>query len=484
MLSAEISFGASAVQTKGLIGSQTGETPLDNAQTRIRVFDFMTGGDPEVEVKYIDDVILGQTTSGPWAYESGAEYHWTKTGAHKFFGFLTVSPDGTAMPSWSWDDSNKKLSIPATAMTKDTPQFDFLYSDVVTRDSETGSHAKIDLSLKHFFSALSISLTNTSPDEIYIASMSLSGLHNQKSATLSYNTDAVTVSYASASATEFFPTWPTGTASNPYGRIIPAGNQTMQRYDLIGGAQLDNEDAVQYYLMWPQDGTEFAAVTLAVTYYIKGVYDPEDSESLEMKTRTFNLRDALEWSSLEAGSKYRLELEFKDKTINLTLTPLPWTMDYADMDYSTSTILANSNKENDGVLWLYYKDFYDPANPDTYRWIAGDRGREITMQNKNDIQGRFYILAPMSGQWRITTYGDGDASSYFDIVPSSGAIEDLVDGEGNFQGRVEFLVKAREGMVLDATKVLHFNVDIMLNGQWRNGNTEFNRKDWRLTREP
>ncbi len=68
------------------------------------------------------------------------------------------------------------------------------------------------------------------------------------------------------------------------------------------------------------------------------------------------------------------------------------------------------------------------------------------------------------------------------MEPSSGAIEDLVDGEGNFLGEVKFLVKANG--VVPATQTIHFNVDIMLNGQWRNANTEFNRKDWQLTREP
>jgi hypothetical protein len=210
---------------------------------------------------------------------------------------------------------------------------------------------------------------------------------------------------------------------------------------------------------------------MTVSYSIDGIMDPENPSALLQKEKSINLSDIL--SEMKAGVRYSLILEFKDKSLSLTIKPLDWIMDYADFDYSSSTILANSNQDNEGVLWLYYLD-------ENNYWKAGPRNREITMSGGKNIQGRFYILAPTSGQWQITTY-PAEAAQYFKVEPSSGAIEDLVDNEGHFTGYVEFLIKPNG--IVPTQQVLHFNVDIMINGQWRNANTEFNRKDWHLYRE-
>ena len=138
VLDAEIFLSAGTPATKGFIDSQE---QFDNTATMIKVYDFVTGSDGEAgtaEAKHIDDAIHGLIArDGTWAYTSGdTHYHWTKKGTHRFFGWLTTAPDGTAFASASaptWTEGFKTLSIPLT-MDTTTPQFDFVYSDIVTRD--------------------------------------------------------------------------------------------------------------------------------------------------------------------------------------------------------------------------------------------------------------------------------------------------------------------------------------------------------------
>ena len=208
--------------------------------------------------------------------------------------------------------------------------------------------------------------------------------------------------------------------------------------------------------------------------------DPANPDNLELKEKTIALNNINGLSfkdGMEAGSKYSLLLEFKEKSLNLTLVRVPWKMDYADMDYSSSSILARASAPNEGVLWLYS---FTGNYPDDGSWVAGPRSREITLRNDRAIMGEFYIEAPTSGTWQITTY-PAEAAQYFTVEPSSGPIEDLVYEDGHFNGHVIFYIKPRGAV--PSQQVLHMNVDILLNGQWRNANTEFNRKDWRVTRD-
>ena len=158
---------------------------------------------------------------------------------------------------------------------------------------------------------------------------------------------------------------------------------------------------------------------------------------------------------------------------------LPWEAKYFDLDYSTSTIQALPTADNEGVLWLYTWDYDETI--EAYRWFPGPRDRKITMDSGKNIKGDFTILSPTSGEWQITTY-PADAAQYFTITPSSGTIDQLVDEGGNFKGYVEFIISPN-GTVPSIQK-LYFNVDIEINGVWRNANSEFNRKNWELTRLP
>ncbi|MBR5035412.1 MAG: fimbrillin family protein [Bacteroidales bacterium] len=486
----------SDVATKGFLNAA--DLPVDGAT--VKIFDDVTGFDGTITVgeqtlvpqngvvTYIDDNVVFDGTA--WNFQK-SPWRWTRTGVHHFYGWLTedhsVNPALTPTSLVSgvgFNTTSKVLTVPAIAFDKNTTQFDFSYSDKVAVDVTASSfnpNSSVSLPLKHLFSALAVTIQNNGDSDATIVSVSMENLKNKKSATINYSgTQAAVAMTASPAAeqTEFL-------ASGFTNKDFDHGGT---KYDLVTGQQIASSAMGSYYMMWPQTAAEVGvkdgegAIKFVVKYTYDGIYDDpvgDNPAQLHEYTATCYLAEAV--SALEAGHKYAINLQFKGKSLELKVEILPWTAKYYDLDYSTSSIQADpaASTGNEGVLWLYTWE-YDEENA-AWLWVYGPRDRKITMDSGKNIKGDFTILSPRSGQWQITTY-PAEAAQYFTISPSSGVIDDLVDPQGNFNGYVEFLISPN-GNVPSIQK-LYFNVDIEINGVWRNANSEFNRKNWELTRLP
>ena len=474
----------SGAAVKGFVSSDN----LTSSGTTVLVYDYLSDFDGTVNgtsgnQMYINgENLVFNGTSSEWEFEKGQLWQWTRTGTHNFFGFLTkdcsVTPNLQSSDLWdtpgtdiSMNTSTMTFSIPAITFTPSTKQFDLCYSKGVSVVSAERSSNNVVLPLAHAFMGLAVTVSNSSEDVINLKSVELTGFKNHKSASLTSSS----LEYTTLGEVPFLITWD-GYKDLSKGKKI----------DLFTGEYIANTTpapAPNYILMWPQTAEEVGGASITVKYTINGVWDPDDPTKLfeyekELPLKNSGLSDADDNPiAMNAGTRYSLGIQFRGKSVELTVTTLDWIMEYTTIDYATDAILANSNMPNDGVLWLYNRN-WDALNN---QWVysAGNRNRQITFTN-GEVQGRFYILAPTSGQWRITTY-PADAAQYFTITPSSGNIEDLTAG-GEFTGYVQFSITPNGAV--PSTKQLHFNVDIRMNGSWRNGNTEFNRKDWTLTREP
>ena len=119
-------------------------------------------------------------------------------------------------------------------------------------------------------------------------------------------------------------------------------------------------------------------------------------------------------------------------------------------------------------------------NPDTGEYSVApttDEWSAKTMRftsRSEQLKGRFFIEAPTSGRWQVTTY-PLSAAEYFIVEPSSGDIDAFTD-----DGKVEFTVKVNPDRTPSSTQTLFFNVAIFFNGEWHDANSEFNRKNIRL----
>lgn len=440
-----------------------------------------------VNVNYINDTMVwseGQGENATWNFNSGIAWRWTRTGIHHFYGWLTKDPaglqnNGTGTAA-TFNESTKVLSVPAITFTKDTPQFDFSYSDIVTKDVNSGISAaeSVNLPLRHLFSALAVSIQNGGNDVAHINSVALVGLRNSKSATVGYSGSTPVVNMAVAGEDTPYLT----TLADPL-TLNPGGS----KYDLVTGSSLVSGAKAHPYLMWPQTPEEVYAMKIVVTYSLDGVYVEGSDTELAVFTKDLLLKDTGYFGTeenklgMDAGKKYYLNLQFKAKSIDLQLVVMPWDYTEYDLDFSASSISAKSDAPNEGVLWMETLT-YDAAGNEV--WHLGSREtREVTLASDRKVRGSFYIGSPHSGSWQVTTYTTpAGYEDRFRVEPSSGEItNELITTR---QGYVTFFIYPN-GPV-DAQVKLHFNVAFRFNGetQWRDGNTEFNRKDWKVVREP
>lgn len=325
-----------------------------------------------------------------------------------------------------------------------------------------------------------MSIQNSGNDPVNILSVTLNGLKNNKSANIDFSGENTSVSMQNGNNdVQFLATLGSQMELNPGGTKI----------DLVTGQYIDAATLTSVYMMWPQTAAEIWAedgLEFVVNYTIDEYYSSEDPTQLEIFHKELKLKDSGRFGNaanpvgIEAGHKYYLNLLFKAKSIELTLEVLPWDYTEFDLDYSSSSISANnaSGIDHEGVLWLYNQVIDTGGNES---WTEGPSSREIVLASDRVIKGVFYVGSPHNGQWEITTYPE-EASHYFRVEPHTGEItSDLIL---NQQGKVEF--KIYPVGAVEVQEVLHLNLVFRFNGenQWRDGNTEFNRKDWRIIREP
>ena len=487
-------------------GSDIGTKAMLNADdiqvngTQIEVRDYLTGFTGTIDghrydasgndnsLMYISDFLA--YNSGSWTFGQDIPWRWTRTGVHHFYGWLSRDKDGLT-PASLWNDgstnitfnpADNSISIPTLTMDRNTPQFDFSYSNEAVKDVESAAFKAsedVKLTLKHLFTAIGFSIQNSGNDPVNIVSVTLNGLNNGKSALISYASEEALLTLGTGEKYDnLLATWSTAKPLRPGGTKI----------DLITAESLAASADPACYLMWPQTAAEIFATdgpSFTVVYTIDGVMDPADETQLQTFTKTRKLKATGYFGTeasplgIDAGKKYSFNLQFKAKSIDLNLIVMPWDYTEFDLDYSANSISARSEADNEGVMWLWTLT-YDSSGHET--WTPGPRDRLVTLESNKRIKGTFNIGSPSNGQWQITMY-PAEAEHYFRIEPSTGDItEDLVR---NQNGLVEFYIYP-EGGAVPSQQVLHLNLAFRFNGesQWRDGNTEFNRKDWRVVREP
>ena len=456
-----ISFSAVDNGTRALMD----DAALKTAGNKLKVYDQLTGFSGTAswmgaDNYYINDEIV-YAGNPVWDFTSNMAYPWTTDGTHKFFSWLSYdqSLDMTAASfcGASFNAATQVLSIPQKVMDTSTAQFDFMYSDVLTVPAESHTAGTpVNLPLHHLFTALNLRVQNTSGNTIYLKRVTLVGMKNKRSATIDFSSTEVQVTTAD----------------------FDSVNTVLFQSDNAEGTVFNNNPDSYYpltdfILMWPQTAAELDTnARLVVDYSVLSNEVLSDNLSANVVlSRQVSLRNM----GLEAGTKYTLSLQFKKSTLEIQLKVLPWEYEAYDWNYADHSISARSGAGfKDGVLAFYRQNpgtgEYSVA-PTTDEWSA--KTMRFTSRSEQ-LKGRFFIEAPTSGRWQVTTY-PLSAAEYFIVEPSSGDIDAFTD-----DGKVEFTVRANPDRSPSSTQTLFFNVAIFFNGEWHDANSEFNRKNIRL----
>jgi len=327
--SAPISLTAGTAGTKGLLD---GTTALQKAGTTLQVYDYLSNFSGTINGTegvgyYIDNQLTytggegGSSSDGKWQFPGNRKYYWTKTGTHKFFGYLTK--DGTLeyAGTTTWTPADQVLSVNRFAMTPDKNQFDFSYSDIVTR---TTDHTAVPLNLRHLFTALAVNIVNHTGVAISNVSVTLTKVHPEQSATINWKGEQVDVAYNPELTDQTLDNASDMSLGTAGTTEAIANNATSQLFSGTDG---------EYRLLWPQA----ILATPAPSEDATGSDEEDDTEEVDgqfivvtydqvAKPRTAALNAAFkDITALEAGKKYLL-------TITITSAEVIFNVQVDDLD--------------------------------------------------------------------------------------------------------------------------------------------------------
>ena len=221
------------------------------------------------------NVVSTGPTGAVWPFKEGdavKHYYWTKTGTHRFYGVLVKDNSGSApltpTTRWGFDAAHKHkvYSVPTTTLTLTSPQFDFVYSNVIERNLDNGAPTTaVPLKFNHLFSAFGFTFENDSPSSFNIKSATLK-VDDRAAAKIDYS-NVWDKGFAPADADNWNPavTYTGLTMSSQTG--ISGKNVDIQAgtcYDMFQGVKItDMTKYDKYTLIWPQDLT---GKTLEINY--------------------------------------------------------------------------------------------------------------------------------------------------------------------------------------------------------------------------
>ena len=230
---------------------------------------------------YIEGANVVSTGTGAvWPFKDGdavlspdKHYYWTKTGTHRFYGVLVKDNSAGLTPAsgWGFDAAHKVYNVPTTTLTLTSPQFDFVYSNVIERNLDNGDPTTaVPLKFNHLFSAFGFTFENDSPSSFNIKSATLK-VNDQAAATIDYSNvwdkgfapDPAADNWNPAVTYTGLTMSSTAGISGKTGAIQPA-----TCYDMFQGDEItDMANYDKYTLIWPQDLT---GKTLVMSYLVSG----------------------------------------------------------------------------------------------------------------------------------------------------------------------------------------------------------------------
>lgn len=227
---------------------------------------------------YIEGTNVVSTGTGAvWPFKEGdavsspdKHYYWTKTGTYRFYGVLVKDNSGSApltpTTGWGFDAAHKVYSVPTTTLILTSPQFDFVYSNVIERNLDNGAPTTaVPLKFNHLFSAFGFTLLNDSPSVFKIKSVKLN-VDDVARATVDYS-NVWDGNYKPADVDDWQPEvkYLDMSMSSTSGiQGISKDLNPSERYDIFSDKQVTDTDAYSdFTLIWPQDLTDR---TLEVSY--------------------------------------------------------------------------------------------------------------------------------------------------------------------------------------------------------------------------
>lgn len=442
-----ISFSASGADTRGLIN----RTDLLTEGSKVKVHDDLSGFTGKLDgvqkkaddvTAYIDDAIVYGSSSG-WSYETAdAYYPWTKTGEHKFYGWLTYdAKSGLNMTDLLSSEpvlSGDTLAVPSVSMTPSQKQFDFLYSGSIYRDaSKSSDRGAVTLQLKHLFTAVGFKFINrSSSDQIQVKSVVFKMPHTASAKVIFNDSDPNPDINRGTDAEDYF----TATYSTPIvldnATAVASDATKHSQYNPLEGTYTDDNE---FFLLWPAKASEIAPQNpdgtqtnelVEIVYSINGGEDV----TAHMNFTSFDLIP---------GRKHLFNFQFINKQVILAVSPIPW--EYIEGNIS------------------FYDASVSGTKLDVINYTPTAEGNVI-IDKATPATGTFNVMTPVGGRLTVGTSGD---TEYFKVSLDHNDINSsntqftvtiapvtTIGGSGTKRIQLHFTVEAPNGRSISADSII------------------------------
>ena len=428
-----ITVQATAPQTKAMFTPTTFKTEGN----RLRIYDFNPSG------KYFDDVIGPEIQGNNYGYNNvwpfeNAPHSWTAD-EHKFFGWLENDANMTSNNTptaffgsgFSFDEDTKVLTIPAKQMNIDTPEFDFLYSNIIVRDMvNSADYSPVNLEFSHLFTAISFGAENGSDSDIEIVDFKIEKILNSRSATISFADNSQPLAtYKDAATPAYF--------TRNSGAFTLTPNQRVNNI-------FTHSDTQQFMMLWPLESSHLHSTAKVEEEDGLIKYPEEYKMYIKYKAdgSTFEKRMNFPDAPWLAGKKYHYDIVFADKAIELNVLVKEWDYQHQDVDYTDAAV----GVESTGILkW------------DGTVSVIDETQKTVSIVNAQPAKGTFTIMTPLGGSWMISLSGDVNA---FEVTPDNAeingntahiSVKPLVsDPKRDYKVKLKFAVRRADGRVITA----------------------------------
>ena len=396
----EIVFMAvEAGDTKALLD----ETTFATQGNQLHIYDHYRATDNATSF-YIDDYVESRgTVTWPFVNKS---YSWTDDGIHRFYGWMykdvnMLSGQQTAESFFGanpqLDKSTQKLTLPSKTIDQNTPQFDFMYSNIYERNLNTNPDFMnpVELEFSHLFTSFGVAVKNESKNITYrLRSVSIEGLVTRCQATIDFSgAKTASVSYnqpANANGNN--------TADYSYTFSTPL-TLTKDLKDVLNNGTSVEQNR-EYKISWPMTADQAGQVKITV------FYDTGNNTNQATKTLTLS---AGAW---EAGKKNNVNIVFIDKEVHLICTVQDWTYEEEEMQFTDVVTIHEDGK----IRWE--ENSINSFNTQT--------GNVIIKNNGDPAIGHFHIETPLGSLWHASLIGTGEGHvDAFEFVgPNYGVVGD------------------------------------------------------------
>jgi hypothetical protein len=424
---------------------------------RIQVYDFVTDG--TTTTKHIDayagpDVDSGSslhTYGYTWPFEdkvtgNPATYQWIP-GTHKFFGWLAkdanfgadnpMTPEEFFGGGFNFEETDHILTISPKAIDHTTPQFDFLYSNIVTTEPQNNP---VDMAFAHLFTAVSIGVENSTSYFVTVEDFRIERIPSTRGTSINFNGTTTTVNYSE---------WTEG-AWTSRGLDIGKDGYEVSPKSLRSNI-FDGSTTQQFMILWPVEA-QYLHSTEKMTVTDGEVVYP-DSWKMYIKYsadgKTYEKRINFPNVSWEAGNKYHFTIVFADKVVELRTEVKPWEYDEQIIDYTNE---VPSLSEGGALTW---KGIFSKVEDDK---------KMVSIIDAHPAEAMFTLQTPIGGSWIVSLVGDINA---FEVFPSTGIINShtatifvrplVKSPTRDYKVKLKFTIRRSDGRMISADNIIQAN---------------------------